>query len=87
MLREIIERLRALWPGYEAQLVRDYRNAFGNRDGVLRDIAMFAKYNQTASSDELERIEGRREVFRHIMAMRGIDPALIPQFLEGELID
>lgn len=87
MLRDLLNRLRALWPGYEAQLVRDYRGAFANRDSILRDISMFAKYNETVSSDELERIEGRREVFRHIMAMRGIDPALIPQFLEGDLID
>lgn len=87
MLETILLRLRALWPGYEQQLLRDYRAAFGNRDTVLRDIAMFAKYNESASSAELERIEGRREVFRHIMAMRGIDPALIPQFLEGENLD
>lgn len=87
-LQAFIDRICSIWPGYEAQIVREYRIAFKKRDAVLRDIAEFAQVNKIGvPASELERIEGRREVFRHIMAMQGIDPQLVIQFLEGDNLD
>lgn len=88
MLRNYLERIAMIWPGYEAQIVREYRTAFRKRDSVLRDLAEFAQVNKIGvPAAELERIEGRREVFRHIMAMQGIDPDVVVRFLEGENLD
>lgn len=85
MLQTLLSHIASLWPGYETQIVRDYRGAFRDRSGVMRDLAAFCKVNENVRSEDLERIEGRREVFRHITAMQGLDPELVRQFLEGEI--
>jgi len=81
-LEEFIAWLRAVWPTRESELVRAYRAAFLNQPDVIRDLAEFTKYNSNVSSDELERVEGRREVFRHIQSMLRMDPRDVDDIIE-----
>lgn len=87
MLHELLLWLKLHWGSQGTRLIREYRTAFRDRDDVLRDLALFAKVNETVPSDQLERIEGRREVFRRIMAMQGIDPLTVAKFLEGDNLE
>lgn len=86
-LNAILNWLRVVWPGGESRLVREYGAAFRGREDVLRDLAEFAQWNDNVPGDQLERVEGRREMFRHITAMMRLDPYLVDEILEGETFE
>ena len=81
-LEEFIGWLRAVWPGSESRLGRAYRQAFLDQPDVIRDLAEFTKVNANVSSAELERVEGRREVYRHIVSMMRMDPRDVEDIIE-----
>lgn len=68
-------------------LVSRYRNAFMNQEDVLRDLASFARVAEPAPPQEVERTEGRREMFWRIMALIEADPVRVAQFLNGDNLD
>lgn len=84
MLTQLAKWLKTHWPGAEQSLIRQYSAAFKGRDDVMRDLALYCQLMSDVEPERLERIEGRREMFRRIVAMQGLDPALIVPFLEGE---
>jgi hypothetical protein len=86
-LSAILTWLRAVWPGSESELVRQYNTAFRGREDILRDLAEYAKWNDSVPGEELERVEGRREMFRHITAMMRLDPYLVDEILEGDTLE
>lgn len=86
MFVTMARRLGLVWRDRSGDVVTQYREAFRGRELVLRDLAVFCDYGTIGvPGADLERVEGRREMFRHIMAMRGIDPLHVVQFLEGEM--
>lgn len=83
-LQRFLGWVRSVWPGHESYIVRQYKQTFAGNDDVLRDLAEFCSINDDVRSDELERIEGRREVFRHITGLMRLDPLQVHKLLEGE---
>ncbi len=83
-LEKLIRWISGVWPGSEDYIVRQYQQTFRGNDDVLRDLAEFCSINDDVRSDELERVEGRREVFRHITGLMRLDPLQVHKLLEGE---
>lgn len=69
------------------KLIGGVRDMVKSQPDIMRMIASFAHVGTTVSSADLERTEGRREVFWLLMQLAESDPSRVAQFLYGENLE
>lgn len=69
------------------KLVGRVRDLVREEPAVMRLIASFAHVGTTVASENLDRTEGRREVFWLLMQLAESDPSRVAKFLYGENLE
>jgi hypothetical protein len=83
-VRSTLSALVALYKGDAKRIASGYRQAFQGDRVVLRDLAGLCLIGEAVSQADLERVEGRREVFWHICNVLRIDPLEIERIVNEE---
>lgn len=81
----VISEIRTIYGSRAEGIVEDVRLAFQRSPDALKYLAWKARIasDPVSSGENLERIEGRREMFWAIMAIVESDPLRVAQFLTG----
>lgn len=85
MIGDLAQKIISLWGDESAALSSEYRDAFAGKHRLLKDLGNLCGVGAAHPIDpnELQRMEGRREVFLHISGMLEISPADFLKLTEG----